>query len=268
MSYNLWLYVYANAVNSTDPSGQCPDEDMDGRCDLAWWRCQMIANPEVREDCLRCYTRAAEPLLPWRRDAGYDPESDSIPNWGIPGTSPADMPLRQDHAQRVWDWICEAGGWWGFGCPRPQRLAEWLFYNEQGILTNDPIYWDFNGGDSGTAGRVTSLVVRYLRADLENFSPNPALSYQTSFFNPVYDNRYDLQDWTSLTGIVGRPPSVAVDTVRDHWNDTGPGNFMLEKLIWWRPGEPWPGGVAPQYTIYSDAEHKHPFVHYAIVNRP
>lgn len=33
MSYNRWLYVYANPVNQTDPSGMCLDEDLDGQCD-------------------------------------------------------------------------------------------------------------------------------------------------------------------------------------------------------------------------------------------
>ena len=268
MSYNAWLYVYNNSVNTTDPSGMCPDEDLDGRCDPWWLRCEMISDPAAREQCLSCYATTAEPLLPWRMDRNYDPESDSIPHWGIPGTSPADMPLRREHAQRVWDWICEAGGWWGSGCPQPRQLAGWLLNREQNILLSDFYYYSINGGDTGIAGRVTSLVVRYLRADLENFSPNPALSYQTSFFNPVYDDRYDLNDWTALTGAGSGPPQVARETIRHHWNDTGPGNFMIEKLIWWRPDEPWPGGVAPQYTMYSDGDHEMPIQHYAIVNRP
>lgn len=33
MSYNSWLYAYANPINLTDPSGMCPDNNGDGRCD-------------------------------------------------------------------------------------------------------------------------------------------------------------------------------------------------------------------------------------------
>ena len=267
MSYNAWLYVYANPLNATDPSGMCPDEDLDGRCDPWWLRCDMISDPQARAQCLRCYAPTAEPPLPWRMDRDYDPETDSIPNWGIPGTSRADMPLRQDHARRVWDWICEAGGWWGSGCPQSLQLAGWLLNSEQNILLSDTYYY-LNGGDSGVAGRVTSLVVRYLRVDLENFSPNPALSYQTSFFNPVHDDRYDLNDWNRLTSSGGRPPSVAEHAVRDHWNDTGPENFMINKLIWWGPGETWPPGVEPGWTMYSDEQHQYPLQFYALAGRP
>ncbi len=33
MSFNTWLYVYANPVNYTDKSGRCLAFDLDGRCD-------------------------------------------------------------------------------------------------------------------------------------------------------------------------------------------------------------------------------------------
>jgi murein DD-endopeptidase MepM/ murein hydrolase activator NlpD len=34
MSYNAWLYVYANPINYLDPSGRCADEDGDNICDV------------------------------------------------------------------------------------------------------------------------------------------------------------------------------------------------------------------------------------------
>jgi RHS repeat-associated protein len=34
MSYNSWLYVYANPTLFTDPSGKCIDVDLDGKCDF------------------------------------------------------------------------------------------------------------------------------------------------------------------------------------------------------------------------------------------
>ena len=41
MSYNYWLYAYANPVNLVDPSGQCPDLNGNGKCDsedISLWR--------------------------------------------------------------------------------------------------------------------------------------------------------------------------------------------------------------------------------------
>ncbi len=55
MSYNAWLYVYANPVNLTDPSGYyCLDENLDGRCDPGW-QCFSIRDQAVRERCLAKY---------------------------------------------------------------------------------------------------------------------------------------------------------------------------------------------------------------------
>ncbi len=34
MSYNAWLYVYANPINYLDPSGRCADEDGDNICEV------------------------------------------------------------------------------------------------------------------------------------------------------------------------------------------------------------------------------------------
>jgi RHS repeat-associated protein len=50
MSYNTWLYTYANPVNNVDPGGTCPDNDGDGKCDPGWW-CEQITNPEIRWLC-------------------------------------------------------------------------------------------------------------------------------------------------------------------------------------------------------------------------
>jgi RHS repeat-associated protein len=33
LSFNPWLYVFANPINHQDPSGICLDEDLDGKCD-------------------------------------------------------------------------------------------------------------------------------------------------------------------------------------------------------------------------------------------
>jgi RHS repeat-associated protein len=49
MSYNAWLYVYANPVNLTDPSGMCPDMNRDGKCDRSW-ECDLMPSP-YREWC-------------------------------------------------------------------------------------------------------------------------------------------------------------------------------------------------------------------------
>ena len=38
MSYNLWAYGYDNPVRYGDPSGFCPDDDGDGKCDLPFWQ--------------------------------------------------------------------------------------------------------------------------------------------------------------------------------------------------------------------------------------
>jgi RHS repeat-associated protein len=50
MSYNGWLYTYGDPVNRVDPSGMCPDENMDGKCDPGWW-CERLPSPQ-REWCL------------------------------------------------------------------------------------------------------------------------------------------------------------------------------------------------------------------------
>jgi RHS repeat-associated protein len=49
MSYNAWLYVYANPVNLTDPGGMCPDMNRDGKCDRSW-ECDLMPSP-YREWC-------------------------------------------------------------------------------------------------------------------------------------------------------------------------------------------------------------------------
>jgi hypothetical protein len=49
MSYNAWLYVYANPVNLTDPGGMCPDMNRDGKCDKTW-ECDLMPSP-YREWC-------------------------------------------------------------------------------------------------------------------------------------------------------------------------------------------------------------------------
>jgi hypothetical protein len=50
MSYNAWLYAMANPINYYDPSGLCPDNDGDGKCDSGWW-CEKLPPPQ-RELCL------------------------------------------------------------------------------------------------------------------------------------------------------------------------------------------------------------------------
>jgi RHS repeat-associated protein len=49
MSYNPWLYVYANPENNFDPSGECPDRNRDGKCDKDW-ECETMPSPH-REWC-------------------------------------------------------------------------------------------------------------------------------------------------------------------------------------------------------------------------
>jgi len=50
MSYNAWMYVYANPTNLTDPSGMCLDRNQDGMCDRDW-ECHLMPSP-YREWCL------------------------------------------------------------------------------------------------------------------------------------------------------------------------------------------------------------------------
>jgi RHS repeat-associated protein len=46
VSYNSWLYAYANPINLVDPSGKCPDIDGDGTCDPMWWLTRVPSPPE------------------------------------------------------------------------------------------------------------------------------------------------------------------------------------------------------------------------------
>ena len=51
MSYNAWLYVSANPVNRTDPTGMCEDSDGDGRCNSGW-QCFRLKDPIAIKYCL------------------------------------------------------------------------------------------------------------------------------------------------------------------------------------------------------------------------
>jgi RHS repeat-associated protein len=255
VSLNAWLYTSSNPINFADPSGMCPDEDGDGKCDPGWW-CYSIRNPHTRDKCL--LSLCLEPLLPWRRDGEYNRVSDSIPDWGV---ELPDNPKRIKNAGKVWDWICETGGPWGFGsCPPDDYLATWLLSHEQNLFQNDPIY-RANSPDSET---ILGLVIQYFHADLVYFNRDDALGRQTAFYNPIQDNQFDKYDWDSLMGELNK---TAKRQLERHWGDEY-STFMTKKLIWWEPNEPGFGGREPQSTMYGNPDHRIALKYYAIVNRP
>ena len=63
MSYNAWIYVYANPIGFIDPSGECPDNNGDGKCDPGW-QCELLMDPEAREHCRQCTHPLPQPLDP------------------------------------------------------------------------------------------------------------------------------------------------------------------------------------------------------------
>lgn len=73
---------------------------------------------------------------PWTEDEGYDPDSDSIPEWGDDQSDVSDI----NRSQKVWGWLCSVGGWWGSGCPSERDLIAWMLWREGSSLLNDSIF--------------------------------------------------------------------------------------------------------------------------------
>jgi RHS repeat-associated protein len=73
MSYNSWLYAYANPVNLTDPSGYCPIGP-DGKC-IIGWGCYRISDIEGGEECLKRYECSQPPDEIPQPDDPSDPVS-------------------------------------------------------------------------------------------------------------------------------------------------------------------------------------------------
>jgi hypothetical protein len=228
---------------------------MDGKCDPGW-QCIRISDPIAREQCFR--THCIDYSLPWRRDTDYSKKTDSIPNWG----DLADyQPWRIERARKVWNWVCETGGWWGSNCPTDQQLATWLLGEEQNILQNQEVY-RFNSPEIET---IIGYVVQYNHAELTAFDRVEALGRQTAFYNSVWDSKFNEQDWDSL---MKRPVPAAFDQVNQHWKDDF-STFLPKKLVWWSPEENF--GYSNPFKILSPnstGKVEKVLQYYAIVDRP
>jgi len=126
MSYNAWLYVYNNSVNTTDPSGMCPDDDGDGRCDPWWVHCRVITDPVLLEQCIDCYT--PRPGLP-NFDPFIGPTNLPIAGWAsTPREARAYIVLQWLDAYRgAHAWWRVPGSWFD-----STRVRAWLLEREGG----------------------------------------------------------------------------------------------------------------------------------------
>ncbi|MDW8186391.1 MAG: RHS repeat-associated core domain-containing protein, partial [Anaerolineae bacterium] len=150
---NRYSYTYNNPLKYLDPSGHdpcggpgvhVPDCGVDG-----WGRKPGKTKPTVnKKPTWRTYT-GDQPF-----SKGYDPRSDSIPDWGI-DQSEAWRQLRAGH---VLSWAC-AGLWWEGGCPTPKGLAAWLLMEEFGLLYNYDFAKHNNQINPGSIARAKRIIV-------------------------------------------------------------------------------------------------------------
>jgi len=167
-------------------------------------------------------------LEPWKMDWGYEEEtgslgydstSNSILQWGTDNSEPA----RQKKAEKVHEWICKSGGFWGPGCPDEITLAAWILFEEGGVLSA-PDQKNMSGG----------IYYRFSRWGFNSFS----LSAYTAFLNPVRDDVFDERDWRSLTA-----PGVDMSGYKQITNETysipykGPRDLRGKYLYWFDQSE-------------------------------
>ncbi|MEA1976892.1 MAG: RHS repeat-associated core domain-containing protein, partial [Chloroflexota bacterium] len=268
MTGNMWLYGLSNPINLTDPSGKYPIDD-DPDYDPSW-HCYWIEDVHARDACLMQYCK--EPLLPWRRDEGYNQNADAILGWGAiyhdsAGTQHIDNPKRIENARKVYDWICETGGWWGARqCPDPKKLGGWILNNEVGELLNQGVY-NWNSDKKVDMEGILNQVVGFIRADLAKPKIEEALARQTSFFNPVLDGVFNSMDWDKLTSRSWKPPPVAEMYINRFWDSGTWTEYDYKKLFWWEPWEPEFKNVQPEWTTYELNSDKDVLLHFARVSR-
>ncbi|MBK9008597.1 MAG: DNRLRE domain-containing protein [Anaerolineae bacterium] len=167
-------------------------------------------------------------LEPWKMDWGYEEEtgslgydstSNSILQWGTDNSEPA----RQKKAEKVHEWICKSGGFWGPGCPDEITLAAWILFEEGGVLSA-PDQKNMSGG----------IYYRFSRWGFNSFS----LRAYTAFLNPVRDDVFDERDWRSLTA-----PGVDMSGYKQITNETysipykGPRDLRGKYLYWFDQSE-------------------------------
>lgn len=137
-------------------------------------------------------------LEPWKYDEGYDPVTDTIPNWGEDQSEE----WRVERAAKVWGWICLTGGWWGVGCPDPSDLIPWLLFKEGALLFNgDVIDTNKETFNNWSAEQAIVLLAYYLFNDSDGLTPTD-LSVFTSFFNPNSGGEFGTLDYKELRSKV------------------------------------------------------------------
>jgi hypothetical protein len=144
-------------------------------------------------------------LEPWKTDRGYEKEtgslgydsnSKSILRWGTDNSELA----RKKKAEKVYEWICKSGGYWGPGCPNETTLADWLLFKEGGVL--------YVADQKKMSGGIH---YRFSRWGFNSFS----LSAYTAFLNPKRDDVFDENDWKWLTA-----PGIDMSGYEQITNDT------------------------------------------------
>jgi hypothetical protein len=215
-------YVNNNPLRYTDPSGHCVvgGHEMPDDTPACRWQ---------NKSSLPAVAPSATPAVePWKEYSGYDPVTDSIPNWG---DNTADEDWRQERAELVWSWMCTAGGWWGSGCPGAKDLAAWLLMMEGGPL--------FNVNTTGSVNEAIRAMVglfQYLFDDADGITPQD-LSRFTAFFNPKQRDGgvFGADDWAL---IQTKPADLFYKKgVNKYW-DWGPyyhNNRVVDR--WWSSTE-------------------------------
>jgi RHS repeat-associated protein len=212
---NRYAYVFNNPLKYLDPSGHdpcggpgvhVPDCGVEG-----WGLKPGKTKPAVNtKPAWKTYT--GDP--PYSR--GYDPRSDSIPDWGVDQSEA----WRQMRAGHVWSWLCSSGGWWGAGCPSPKQLAAWLLWQEGGLLYNSSVVApEVNDWSNVAAGRQAMVgLMAYLFGDGNITAAD--LSVFTAFFNPNAGGAFTNSDWAEWMSSPPPPPEWFAE-VDKYW-DKGP----------------------------------------------
>jgi RHS repeat-associated protein len=243
LSLNGWNYVEADPINELDPSGRCLDADMDGKCDPGW-QCTRISDPIAREQCFQ--TRCAEYILPWKKDPAYDPRTKSIHPW-----STLNQTLREERSEKVWNWICSTGGWWGNGCHTPYSLSIFLLWREGGALYN-PITQHAKENVGGKAAKGGEIMVRLFKYIFSDGITKNDLSRFTGFFDPKAGSGFNMEDWEFLVSAkYAYYHTVFKGYVDEHWNK---GPYMKDGHVvdrFWDSKESYPcSGCNEVHKVY------------------
>jgi RHS repeat-associated protein len=276
MSYNAWLYVYANPINLADPSGHdpwwCDWQPNPIRCYQNYWNALgsrqsgrwggtplPTSTPTLTPSptCTPTPTRTPfptrtpiatnTPYLPPDFDPNRGPTNLQIENWY--GATPNNA-LAIERSRQVLEWLTYYMGphWWAGSFPTEKEIATYLLIEEGGVLENAPL---------------RKWMAKAIRYRLRNGVNANSLSGFTAFFNPNGGTSFNTHDWeelvllkakgTDFTKLLPRMTAIIdeVYALSSYEPRDRQGKLVL---WWWGHHEMRGGGTAsgvPSEQIYS-----------------